>query len=49
MYHPHQKKHPWRLIHDEFGFNLRMPNINAAIGINQMINLKNFKKKKKII
>lgn len=42
-----KKKHPWRLIHDEFGFNLRMPNINAAIGINQMINLKKTLKKKR--
>ena len=25
-------KHPWLFIHDEIGFNYRMPNINAALG-----------------
>ena len=27
--------HPWRFIHDEIGYNYRMPNINAAFGIAQ--------------
>jgi perosamine synthetase len=25
-------KHPWLFLHDEIGFNYRMPNINAALG-----------------
>jgi len=25
-------KHPWLFVHDEIGFNYRMPNINAALG-----------------
>jgi len=25
-------EHPWRYIHDETGYNVRMPNINAALG-----------------
>jgi dTDP-4-amino-4,6-dideoxygalactose transaminase len=29
-------KHPWEFIHDEIGYNMRMPNVNAAIGCAQM-------------
>ncbi len=28
--------HPWDFYHDEIGFNYRMPNINAALGLAQM-------------
>jgi len=28
--------HPWEFIHDEVGYNYRMPNINAALGVAQM-------------
>lgn len=28
--------HPYRYDHDEVGYNLRMPNINAALGVAQM-------------
>lgn len=28
--------HPWEFIHDEVGFNYRMPNINAAVGCAQL-------------
>jgi perosamine synthetase len=28
--------HPWAFIHDEVGFNYRLPNINAALGIAQL-------------
>lgn len=28
--------HPWEYDHDEIGYNLRMPNINAAIGLAQL-------------
>ena len=29
-------KHKWEYIHDEVGYNLRMPNINAALGLAQL-------------
>lgn len=28
--------HPWEFFHDETGYNYRMPNINAALGLAQM-------------
>ena len=28
-------KHPYRYEHDEIGYNFRMPNINAALGVAQ--------------
>ncbi|MEI6346608.1 MAG: LegC family aminotransferase [Bacteroidota bacterium] len=28
--------HPWEFVHDEIGYNYRMPNINAAIGLAQL-------------
>lgn len=28
--------HAWRFMHDEVGYNFRMPNINAALGLGQM-------------
>ncbi len=31
-----KRKHPWEFYHDEAGYNLRLPNINAAIGVAQM-------------
>lgn len=33
-----KRKHRWEFFHDEVGYNLRMPNINAAIGSAQMEN-----------
>lgn len=32
--------HTWEFVHDEIGYNYRMPNINAAIGVAQLENLK---------
>ena len=32
-------KHKWAYIHDDFGFNYRMPSLNAAIGCAQMENI----------
>ncbi len=29
-------KHPWAFIHDEVGWNDRLPNINSALGVSQM-------------
>ncbi|MAQ88922.1 MAG: aminotransferase DegT [Rhodopirellula sp.] len=31
--------HPWKFEHDDIGWNDRMPNINAALGVAQMENL----------
>jgi perosamine synthetase len=28
--------HPWKFLHDEVGYNYRMPNLNAAVGCAQM-------------
>ena len=33
--------HEWDFVHDEVGFNYRMPNINAALGLAQMESLQN--------
>jgi perosamine synthetase len=37
-----KKKHPWKFFHDEIGFNLRMPNINAALLAAQLENFNEF-------
>lgn len=34
-----KKPHPYLFFHDEVGYNLRMPNINAAVGCAQMDSL----------
>jgi len=34
--------HPWEFAHDEIGYNYRMPNINAAIGLAQLEQLDGF-------
>ena len=31
--------HTWKYVHDEVGYNYRMPNINAALGCGQIENL----------
>jgi dTDP-4-amino-4,6-dideoxygalactose transaminase len=31
-----KQPHPWEFIHDDVGYNYRMPNINAAVGCAQM-------------
>jgi len=31
-----KKKHPWLFIHDQIGYNYRLPNLNAALGVAQM-------------
>jgi aminotransferase in exopolysaccharide biosynthesis len=35
-------EHKWEYIHDQVGHNLRMPNINAALGLAQLENLNKF-------
>lgn len=34
--------HPWEYIHDTIGYNFRMPNLNAALGLAQIENLNKF-------
>lgn len=34
--------HPWEFLHDELGYNFRMPNLNAALGLAQMESLPRF-------
>jgi perosamine synthetase len=34
--------HRWEYIHDEIGYNYRLPNVNAAIGCAQMENISGF-------
>ncbi|MDA7841218.1 DegT/DnrJ/EryC1/StrS family aminotransferase [Gammaproteobacteria bacterium] len=40
-------KHAWKVEHDMIGYNLRMANINAALGYGQIINIKKILKNKK--
>ena len=35
-------KHKWEYIHDEVGYNFRMPNINAALGLAQLEKINTF-------
>jgi perosamine synthetase len=39
--------HPWHFIHDQIGFNYRMPNINAALGCAQLEQLPAFLENKR--
>lgn len=41
--------HAFEYIHDELGFNYRMPNLNAALGIAQMERIDEFVNKKRIL
>mgnify|MGYP006279959677 CR=1 FL=1 len=41
--------HPWEFIHDEVGYNYRMPNINAALGLAQLEQLSGFLHSKRLI
>ena len=34
--------HKWKYIHDDVGYNYRMPNLNAALGLAQLEQLDNF-------
>ncbi len=34
--------HPWEFFHNEVGFNYRMPNLNAALGIAQLEQIEKF-------
>ena len=39
--------HPWDFVHDERGFNYRMPNLNAALGVAQLKQVPKFLKAKR--
>jgi perosamine synthetase len=39
--------HPWEFMHDEIGYNYRMPNINAALGLAQLEQLPGFLESKR--
>ncbi len=39
--------HHWEFVHDEIGFNYRMPNINAALGCAQLDKMNEFLKQKR--
>lgn len=39
--------HRWKYLHDEIGYNYRMPNINAALGCAQLEKLNDFLDKKR--
>lgn len=41
--------HPWEFVHDEIGYNYRMPNINAALGLAQLEQLPKFIESKRKI
>jgi perosamine synthetase len=41
--------HAWEFAHDEIGYNYRMPNINAALGVAQLEQLDQFLKSKRVI
>lgn len=43
------KDDPIRFIHNDIGYNYRMPNINAALGLGQLNKLNSFLKKKREI
>ncbi|HEY5590800.1 MAG TPA: LegC family aminotransferase [Paludibacter sp.] len=41
--------HPWKFVHDEIGYNYRMPNINAALGVAQLESLNLYLEKKRLL
>lgn len=44
-----KKNHAWEFDHDQIGYNYRMPNINAALGLAQLENLNRFVHAKRIL
>jgi perosamine synthetase len=41
--------HKWAFVHDEVGFNYRLPNLNAALGCAQLEQLDGFLKSKRLL
>ena len=44
-----KQPHAWQYVHDETGYNYRMPNLNAALGIAQLEQLPGFIEKKRLL
>ncbi len=44
-----KKRHPYEYLHDEIGYNYRLPSINAALGLAQLKVLNNILKKKQLL
>lgn len=44
-----REPHPWRFGHDEVGYNYRLPNINAALGLAQLEQIDRFLKLKRLL
>lgn len=44
-----KKPHPYEYVHDELGYNYRLPNINAALGCAQLEQLESFIQIKRIL
>lgn len=44
-----KKPHRWAFVHDEIGYNYRMPNLNAALGCAQMEQLPRFLEQKRAL
>jgi perosamine synthetase len=41
--------HAWQFVHDEVGFNYRLPNLNAALGLAQLEQLESFVERKRVL
>jgi perosamine synthetase len=41
--------HKWEIVHDDTGYNYRMPNINAALGLAQIEQLDGFLQSKRVL
>jgi len=41
--------HPWLFLHDEVGYNYRLPNLNAALGCAQMEKLDEYLTRKRVL
>lgn len=44
-----KKPHPYEYVHDEVGYNYRLPNLNAALGCAQLEQLEGFVNNKRIL
>lgn len=44
-----KKPHPYEYVHDEIGYNYRLPNLNAALGCAQLEQLESFIRAKRVL
>ena len=44
-----KKVHPYEFVHDQIGYNFRMPNLNAALGVAQLDRINYFLEKKRAL